>query len=145
MVHSAPFGPVGALDPIPAYRLGAAASVPGLPSLRAHWASVVTSALESADVPFIVDLRSEAYVGLGPVPGSVPSVYVRVVTDGPGGSVRALNHFNKHAKGALARELAEGHPRARSLSGLAAWLRERGHRIEEDRGEWRLFVASRHT
>lgn len=145
MIHSAPFGPVGALDPIPAYRLGAAASLPGLPSLRGHWASAVTSALATAEVPFIVDLRSEAYVGLGPVPADVPSVYVRVVTDGPDGTVRALNHFNKHAKGALVRELAEGRPGVRSLSGLADWLRDRGHRVEDAPGEWRLFAAPRHT
>ena len=29
LIHSAPLGPVGALDRIPAYRLGAAASLPG--------------------------------------------------------------------------------------------------------------------
>jgi len=145
MIHSAPFGPVGALDPIPAYRLGAAASLPGLPSLRALWAQPVTTALAGMERPFVLDLRSEAYVGLGPLPGSVPSAYVRVVTDGADGAVRALNHFNKHAKGALVRELAEGRPRVRTLSGLAGWLRERGHRVEEAAGEWRLFAAPRHT
>ena len=145
MIHSAPFGPVGALDPLPAYRLGASASVPDLPPLRRHWSSAVTDALASARPSFIVDLRSEAYVGLGPVPAGVPSVFVRVVADGPDGAVRALNHFNKHAKGALVRELAGERPRVRSIRGLLEWLRVRGHRIEESDGEWLLHEAPRGT
>ena len=45
LVHTAPFGPVGALDPIPAYRLGAVATLPGLPTLRGVWAAGVSAAL----------------------------------------------------------------------------------------------------
>ncbi len=143
LVHSAPFGPVGALDPIPAYRLGAAASVPGLPPLRRLWREAVTAALGERAPTFILDLRSQAYVALGPVPDGVPSVFVRIVSEGPGGAVRALNHFNKHAKGALVRELALARPRVRSLSGLLAWLRAAGHRVVESEGEWLLFEAPR--
>jgi cytoplasmic iron level regulating protein YaaA (DUF328/UPF0246 family) len=143
LVHSAPFGPVGALDAIPAYRLGAAASVPGLPALRRLWSAAVTEALQAEAPAFIVDLRSEAYVGLGPVPDAVPAVFVRIVADGPDGTVRALNHFNKHAKGALVRELALARPRARSIRGLRDWLRGRGHRIDERDGEWLLHEPPR--
>ena len=71
-VHSAPFGPVGALDPIPSYRLGASASLPGLASLKRVWADAVTAALAGERPRFLLDLRSEAYVALGPVPASVP-------------------------------------------------------------------------
>ena len=35
LIHSAPLGPVGALDRIPAYRLGAGVSLPGVAPLRA--------------------------------------------------------------------------------------------------------------
>ncbi len=45
-------------------------------------------------------------------PHGVASAYVRVVADGDGGAVRALNHFNKHAKGALVRLLAAAPARA---------------------------------
>jgi hypothetical protein len=45
MIHSAPFGPVGALDAIPAYRLAAGTTLPGLPPLRRLWADAVTDAL----------------------------------------------------------------------------------------------------
>lgn len=116
-VHSAPFGPVGALERIPTYRLAAGTALPGVPPLRRHWAKGVTSAIESEQPEFILDLRSEAYVALGPIPASVPSVYVRVVTE----HGRALNHFNKRAKGELVRALAEQKPRVRTLAALVEW------------------------
>lgn len=121
-VHAAPFGPVGALDAIPAYRLAAGTSLPGLAPLRRHWADAVTTALAEEPPSFLLDLRSEAYVALGPVPESVASVYVRVVTE----EGRALNHFNKKAKGELVRALALDRPRIRSLDGLRKWAHSCG-------------------
>lgn len=141
LVHSAPFGPVGALDPIPTYRLGAATSLPGVAPLRRLWAADVTSALEALEPRFILDLRSEAYVALGPVPAGIPSRYVRVVSEGPDGAVRALNHFNKHAKGALVRRLAEARPRIGSAAGFVRWTDTAGLRVREtDAGELELFA-----
>lgn len=116
-VHAAPFGPIGALDGIPSYRLAAGASLPGVAALRRHWADAVTAAVAHESPPFVLDLRSEAYVALGPVPASVPSAYVRVVTD----QGRALNHFNKKAKGELVRALAQDRPRVRSATSLREW------------------------
>ncbi|MFT4211314.1 MAG: peroxide stress protein YaaA [Microbacterium sp.] len=141
LIHSAPFGPVGARDPIPAYRLAAGTSLPGLPALRRHWAEAVTAALTALAPAFVLDLRSEAYAALGPVPTGIPSAYVRVVADAGGGAVRALNHFNKRTKGLLARELAEMRPRVRTLRGLRDWLRGSGHRLDEVNGEWLLHAA----
>ncbi len=124
-IHSAPFGPVGALDAIPGYRLGAGVALPGLPPLRRHWADAVTAALSAAAPEFVLDLRSEAYVALGPVAASLSSAYVRVVAD-EGGTTRALNHFNKKAKGELVRALAEDRPVVRSRRGFERWARDRG-------------------
>lgn len=121
-IHSAPLGPVGALDALPTYRLAAGTSLPGLPALRRHWAEATSAAIAEADPSFVLDLRSEAYVALGPVPGAVSSAYVRVVT----AHGRALNHFNKKSKGLLVRAIAEDRPRASSLRGLRAWAQKRG-------------------
>lgn len=141
LVHSAPFGPVGALDPIPAYRLGASASLPGLPSPKRVWADAVTAALAEASAPFVLDLRSEAYRALGPVPPSTPSIYVRVVSEAEDGAVRALNHFNKHAKGALVRRLAQDRPRVGSLAGVRRWADAAGLRVRDGApGELDLFA-----
>ncbi|MFN3950458.1 peroxide stress protein YaaA [Microbacterium sp.] len=141
LIHSAPFGPVGALDGIPAYRLAAGTSLPGLPPLRRIWAGAVTEALSSTAPDFVLDLRSEAYAALGPVPEGIDSAYVRVVSEGPGGAVRALNHFNKRAKGELVRALAAGRAPIRSLDDFRAWAESAGWVLRDGApGEVALIV-----
>lgn len=141
LIQSAPFGPVGALDPIPAYRLAAGASLPGVPTLRKMWADATTAALAEAAPRFVLDLRSEAYAALGPVPGGVRSAYVRVVTAGPDGAVRALNHFNKHAKGDLVRRLALSRPRVASPDAFVRWAEQSGLHVRHGApGELDLVV-----
>jgi cytoplasmic iron level regulating protein YaaA (DUF328/UPF0246 family) len=126
LIHAAAFGPVGALDRIPTYRLGAAAGLPGLPPLRRVWAEPIAAALLARDEPFVLDLRSEGYVALGPLPPTIPSAYVRVVTAGEDGTVRALNHFNKATKGSFVRTLAQARPAVRTLRGLLRWASTAG-------------------
>ena len=126
LIHTAPLGPVGALDRIPAYRLGAGVSLPGAPPLRRVWSGPVSEAIAGRSPTFVLDLRSEAYTALGPIPASVDSAYVRVVTEGSDGTVRALNHFNKHAKGALVRALARDRPRIGSSRALQGWAAAQG-------------------
>jgi cytoplasmic iron level regulating protein YaaA (DUF328/UPF0246 family) len=103
LVHSALFGPVGALDLIPAYRLSHDSKLPNL-VLKKHWAAS-TSALLGAESGLFLDLRSEGYVGLGPAPKRPESYFLRVVTESSTGARRALNHFNKKAKGEFTRAL----------------------------------------
>lgn len=138
-IHSAPFGPVGALDGIPAYRLAAGAALPGVQALRRHWADATSAAIAAESPSFVLDLRSEAYVSLGPVPPSISSAYVRVVTQ----NGRALNHFNKKSKGVLVRTLAEHRPRIRSLRALRSWAESQGVVLRDsgDPGVLELVVA----
>jgi cytoplasmic iron level regulating protein YaaA (DUF328/UPF0246 family) len=141
MIQTAPLGPVGALDRIPSYRLAAGVSLPGCPPLRRVWAAATTEAIAELSPGFVLDLRSEAYVALGPVPASASSVYVRVVSEGTDGVVRALNHFNKHAKGNLVRLLALQRPRIGSVRALRAWADRQGLRVEHGAdGEVVLFA-----
>ncbi|WP_136052110.1 YaaA family protein [Microbacterium sp. K36] len=138
-IHSAPFGPVAALDAIPTYRLAAGTAVPGMAPLRRHWADPTTAAI-AADAPaFVLDLRSEAYAALGPVPDAVSSAYVRVVTE----QGRALNHFNKKSKGLLVRALAEDRPRLGSLRALHRWAQAHDFVLRDGAvpGEVELVVA----
>lgn len=138
-IHSAPLGPVGALDALPVYRLSAGTSLPNMPALRRHWAEATSAAIAASAPPFVLDLRSEAYVALGPVPASVPSSYVRVVT----AHGRALNHFNKKSKGLLVRALAEDRPRIGSVRALRAWAERRDIVLREtpDSGVLELVAA----
>lgn len=124
-IHSAPLGPIGALDGIPAYRLAAGTSLPKVAALRRHWAEATTAAIADAAPEFVLDLRSEAYAALGPIPPGTASAYVRVVTDDAQGT-RALNHFNKKSKGLLVRALAEDRPRIASRRSLRHWAAKRG-------------------
>jgi cytoplasmic iron level regulating protein YaaA (DUF328/UPF0246 family) len=112
-----------------------------MPSLTRLWADAVAGALADEAPSFVLDLRSEAYTALGPVPAGLASAYLRVVTDGDGGAVRALNHFNKHAKGALVRLLAQHRPRIASRAGFRRWADAAGLRVRDgDPGEIQLFA-----
>ncbi len=139
-IHSAPFGPVSALDRIPAYRLAAGTSLPALPPLRRLWSDRTSAEIAAADPGFVIDLRSKAYVALGPVPVSVPSVYIHVVTE----KGQALNHFNKKAKGELMRALAEDRPLLDSAAALGEWGTGRGIllRASVQQGAWELVVPT---
>ena len=113
VIHSAMFGLVRASDHIPAYRLSHDSRLPDL-SLKRVWRDAIASEL-AAQAGLVLDLRSEAYVQLGPAPGSS---FIRVVARGPDGRRRALNHFNKKGKGEFVRAIIEAgivHPDADSL------------------------------
>lgn len=141
-VHSALFGPVRATDPIPAYRLSHDSRVPGL-RMKAHWAASVRRVLEG--IPgLVLDLRSEGYAALGPRPGHEDSAVVRVVARGADGTVRALNHFNKTAKGELVRELILAGRDLGSVAELLDWADDAGIELSRgDPGELVLVAASR--
>lgn len=128
LIGSALFGLVGALDPIPAYRLSPGSRVPGLP-LTAHWAVAVRAALAAhAGEQLVLDLRSEAYAALGPAPDG--AWFVRVVAEDAAGRRRALNHFNKHGKGELVRRLLDAGRDHADLDELLDWAPDAGIRLE---------------
>ncbi len=118
VIASALFGLLRAGDPIPLYRLSGSTVLPGL-ALRTHWRDAIAEAI-TATGEWVLDARSEAYVALGAAP--VGSAFLHVeTTEG-----RALNHFNKHAKGALVRRLAETGAEASSRGELLGWAEDHG-------------------
>lgn len=141
LVQSALFGPVAALDELPAYRLSHDSRVPGLP-LKRHWAAAVGERL--AERPgLIVDLRSEGYAALGPLPSRDDVVYLRVLSEGESGVRRALNHFNKQSKGRFTRAVLEHGADFASTGELIDWATGAGWRLErrpEAPGELALVV-----
>ncbi|GAA1944382.1 YaaA family protein [Agromyces allii] len=126
-VHSALFGLVGALDPIPAYRLSHDSRIPGV-ALKRFWRDSIAQRIASHE-GLVVDLRSEAYAELGPAPVRDGSVFVRVVAIDDGGRKRALNHFNKQAKGRFTRRLLETRPQLESTDDLVQWAGAEGFRM----------------
>ncbi|MGO2113303.1 MAG: YaaA family protein [Pseudoclavibacter sp.] len=101
-VHSALYGLVGAGEPIAAYRCSSSSRVPS-PPLKQRWSRNIADALAAHDGT-ILDLRSGGYQSLGSA--GAKALMLDVVTDDGDGGVRALNHFNKRAKGELVRALA---------------------------------------
>ncbi|KQQ95718.1 hypothetical protein ASF62_04290 [Leifsonia sp. Leaf325] len=132
VVHSALLGPVAALDGVPAYRMSHDSRLPEL-SLKKHWGDAIARALKPVG-GLMLDLRSEGYAALGPAPVRGDSVYLRVLTDGDDGRRRALNHFNKHAKGAFTRALVQAATDFATVDELCAWASGTGWRLEPIEG-----------
>ena len=123
-VASALFGLLAPADPVPAYRLSAGTSLPGVGSLAAAWRPVLEP--ELAAHRLVVDLRSGPYAALARVPSAVQ---VRVLRDADG--VRTVvSHDNKWTKGLLARALCEGG--ARSVADVAEAGRSVADLVEVD-------------
>ena len=100
-VASALFGLVRGDDPVPAYRLSAGSTLPGVGGLAPLWRPALAPVLAGFD-GLVIDLRSSAYAALAPAPGAVT---VRVLSVLPDGTRTIVSHFNKHHKGVLVRTL----------------------------------------
>lgn len=103
-IQSSLFGLVSALDEIPSYRLSAGSKVPGL-NLRSIWGLAHEGIWERFRSEIVIDLRSKAYAELAPIPDWVESFEIQVLTEDSSGVRKALNHFNKQAKGSFTRAL----------------------------------------
>jgi cytoplasmic iron level regulating protein YaaA (DUF328/UPF0246 family) len=132
VIHSAILGPVGALDPIPAYRLSHDSRLPEI-RLKHLWAAPVAAILNQ-ERGLILDARSEAYAGLGPAPAGSLSAFLRVVTTQQDGRRRALNHFNKRAKGEFVRALALARREIDSIDSLVHTAGELGFQLNRGTG-----------
>jgi len=128
LIHSALFGLLGADDPIPAYRLSHDSRLPALP-LRKLWREHISAVLAASD-GVVLDLRSEAYVELGPAPAGPKTAFLRVVSDSADGPRRALNHFNKKGKGQFVRALCEAAIDHQSIDSVLEWSVGAGLRLE---------------
>lgn len=101
-IQSSLFGLISAMDEIPNYRLSAGSKLPGV-NLRAAWGLAHESIWERFRHEIVVDLRSKAYAQLAPIPDWIDSYEVEVLSEDKSGVRKALNHFNKQAKGTFAR------------------------------------------
>lgn len=154
LIQSALLGPVGALDLIPAYRLSCDSKLPSLAlgNLKKAWADKGAFALNKrAGDQLVLDLRSEGYAALSPLMPGENRVYLRVVTQGEGGQLRALNHFNKKGKGEFVRALAQDEQITADLASvdeLIDWatsrkmVLQRGNAASSDWPEELLLVVS---
>lgn len=125
-VQSSLFGLIGADDPIPAYRLSASSrlQVDGGATLQAVWRAAHES-IDWRGLGWILDLRSKDYATLAPLPQGSGAT-LQVVQRSEIGVIRALNHFNKAAKGDLVRRLARTQAQPESAAQFVDWATENG-------------------
>ncbi|WP_368086397.1 YaaA family protein [Curtobacterium sp. MMLR14_006] len=138
VVQSAMFGPIGAGDRIPAYRLSHDSRL-GTLRLATHWPAASSRALAQVGDGLVLDLRSEGYRKLGPVPGAVAP---RVVSVDGTGRRRALNHWNKTAKGRLVALLGRTSAAVASMDDLVDWAAGNGVVLERGADGWDLVAES---
>ena len=147
-IASALFGLLRVDDAIPAYRLSADTTLPGVGGLAAAWRGPLADAIGgAAGSGVVLDLRSSAYIALGPVPTDLAeqTVVARVLQE-RGGKRVVVSHHNKATKGRIVRSLlAERRPR--TVTDVAGALGDAGYRVElappRKDGPWTLDVIVR--
>jgi cytoplasmic iron level regulating protein YaaA (DUF328/UPF0246 family) len=128
LIQSALFGLLSATDRIPWYRLSADTKLPGL-DLKTLWRQEQPKAwARLVDSP-LIDMRSKSYVELSPVPESIDSYWVEVVSE-KDGNRKALNHFNKKAKGDLVGAFVRAKQPPKTIKQLQALAKSINLRIE---------------
>jgi uncharacterized protein len=123
-IFSALFGLVRGSDLIPAYRLSCDSKLPG-GKLAQRYLPLAAELWDSVD-GFVLDLRSEGYRSLSPLPGN-RGVFVSLVKPGAVGSRGSLGHHNKATKGRLVRALIDSGVDLRSVEELCAWGEDHGY------------------
>ncbi|MDO4241331.1 MAG: peroxide stress protein YaaA [Microbacteriaceae bacterium] len=140
-IQSALFGLVSAASPLPDYRLSAGSRLPALGQpLKRVW-SAAYSDYDWCAHGFILDLRSNDYAELAPVPAECDSVKLLLAERQADGSLRALNHFNKAGKGDLVRRLASAEAEISSTSEFAAWCGANGLELLQDGSQFTLVTS----
>lgn len=128
-VQSALFGLVRAGDRIPAYRLSAGSRLAALDApLKRSWV-LAHADMDWASHGWILDLRSNDYAALAPLPEGV-GTKLEVAQRSADGAVRALNHFNKTAKGDLVRRLARSGAELDGPETFAGWAQGQGLEVQ---------------
>jgi cytoplasmic iron level regulating protein YaaA (DUF328/UPF0246 family) len=130
VISSALFGLVRPDDLIPAYRLSGDVSLPGIGAPGPHWREHVGRAIgESTGV--IVDLRSQMYASLGPIPAEAASraVAARILLE-KNGKRSIVSHHNKASKGRLVRALVQRTAQPKTIDDLLHALHELSWKCE---------------
>jgi cytoplasmic iron level regulating protein YaaA (DUF328/UPF0246 family) len=119
LIQTALFGLIPSTDLIPNYRLSAGTNLPKV-NLKKVWSEAHLKVWPRLTQAPIVDLRSKAYADLAPIPEGIESYWLEVVSRESDGKLRALNHFNKLAKGLLIGAVLRAKKAPESLDDLAA-------------------------
>jgi cytoplasmic iron level regulating protein YaaA (DUF328/UPF0246 family) len=118
-IQSSLFGLVAASDLIPNYRFSAGSKLPGV-SLKKLWQLAHDSVWANFGKEIIIDLRSNSYADLAPIPENLNSYTLDVVLEDSKGKRTRLNHFNKQAKGQFVRSALIASKAPKTIADLKA-------------------------
>jgi cytoplasmic iron level regulating protein YaaA (DUF328/UPF0246 family) len=127
-VASALFGLLRGNDMIPAYRLSAGNSLPGVGSLRRVWRAALEPVLAEIS-GLVLDLRSSAYAALAAIPGAVG---LRVLSENELGQRKVISHHNKAHKGKLARAVVQADAEPETVEDVIDLAHDAGLRVERE-------------
>jgi cytoplasmic iron level regulating protein YaaA (DUF328/UPF0246 family) len=129
LVWSGLWGAGRLTDPIPAYRLSGAVTLPGTGRLATYWRGPLRTALAGPTRDgLVVDLRSGTYAASWSGPPERTAA-IRVIHE-QGDRRTVASHFNKATKGRLLRALAESGATPQTVDELVDAIRAAGFRVE---------------
>lgn len=129
-IASALFGLLRPSDRIPAYRLSGDTTLPALGTLASVWRDAISAEIGRHTGP-ILDLRSGAYVALGPIPEPIAhrSFIGRVLLE-KNGKRSVVSHHNKATKGRLVRAVLQSSTVPKKAADVPGYLRKLGFTAE---------------
>jgi cytoplasmic iron level regulating protein YaaA (DUF328/UPF0246 family) len=116
-IQSSLFGLISAGDEIPNYRFSAGSKLPGL-NLKKLWQEAHEMVWPKLSKEIVIDMRSNSYAELAPVPENLSCYSLDVVLEDKKGKRTRLNHFNKQAKGQFLRSALMIAPAPRTVADL---------------------------
>jgi cytoplasmic iron level regulating protein YaaA (DUF328/UPF0246 family) len=116
-IQSSLFGLISAGDEIPNYRFSAGSKLPGL-NLKKLWQEAHEPVWPRLSKEIVIDMRSNSYAELAPVPENLSCYSLDVVLEDKRGKRTRLNHFNKQAKGQFLRSALIISPAPKTIADL---------------------------
>lgn len=116
-IQSSLFGLISSADMIPNYRLSAGSKLPGV-NLKSLWQLSHETVWSRFENEIVIDLRSNSYAELAPIPTDMQGYRVDVLLEDSKGNRKALNHFNKQAKGQFVRSVLLSKPEPKTVADL---------------------------
>jgi uncharacterized protein len=128
-IQSSLFGLISAGDEIPNYRLSAGSKLPGM-NLKSLWQEAHEALWSRFSKETVIDMRSNSYAELAPVPGHLVCYTLDVVLEDKKGKRTRLNHFNKQAKGQFLRSALTVGPAPKTIADLKTIAKLANLRLE---------------
>jgi cytoplasmic iron level regulating protein YaaA (DUF328/UPF0246 family) len=109
--------------------LSAGSKIPGK-NLKGLWQLAHAGIWSKFSKQAVIDLRSNSYVELAPIPDTISSYSVEVVLEDSKGNRKSLNHFNKQAKGQFVRAALLAKPEPKTIAELKIIARQANLKLE---------------